>query len=51
MSAKIAYYQHIVDLYMNKSRTTAWDTRLENYRTWLHSPKTWHWPTHNGTFN
>ena len=50
MSARIAYYQHIIDLYMTKSRTVAWDQRLENYRRWLHSPKTWHWPSQNGTF-
>ena len=50
MGARIAYYQHIIDLYMTKSRTIAWDLRLENYRRWLNSPKTWHWPSQNGTF-
>ena len=51
MSARIAYYQHIVDLYMTRSRESAWDRRLENYRRWLSSPKTWNWPEQNGTFN
>lgn len=50
MSARIAYYQHIVDLYMSRSRTTAWDERLENYRRWLHDPKTFNWPKENGSF-
>ena len=50
MSARIAYYQHIVDIYMAKSRTIAWDQRLENYRRWLYSPKTWNWPVQNRTF-
>ena len=36
----IAYYQHMIDLYNSQARTPAWDKRLENYRRWLHTPKT-----------
>ena len=39
MSATIAYYQHMIDLYNAKSRTEAWDIRLEKYRKWIQEKK------------
>ena len=50
MSARIAYYQHIIDLYNSSAHTKAWDQRLESHRRWLHSPKTLSWPKLNKTF-
>ena len=50
MSATIAYYQHVIDLYHSRAHTEAWDQRLENHRQWLHSQKTFSWPKQNQTF-
>ena len=50
MSARIAYYQHIIDIYNSKSRTEPWDIRLEKYREWVHQKKDFNWPTSVGTF-
>ena len=50
MSATIAYYQHMIDLYNSTSRTVAWDDRLENYRRWYRLRKDFNWPTSIGTF-
>ena len=50
MSARIAYYQHIIDIYNSKSRTEAWDSRLEDYRRWYRQAKDFDWPTSVGTF-
>ncbi len=51
MSATIAYYQHMIDLYNSTSRTVAWDGRLENYRRWYRQRKDFSWPTAVGTFS
>ena len=50
MSATIAYYQHMIDLYNTKSRTEAWDIRLDKYRKWIQEKKDFNWPTSLGTF-
>ena len=50
MSATTAYYQHIIDLYNSRAVSESWDQRLENYRQWLHSQKTFSWPAQNRTF-
>ena len=50
MSATTAYYQHIIDLYNSRAHSESWDQRLENYRQWLHSQKTFSWPERTGTF-
>ena len=51
MSATIAYYKHMIDLYNSRSRTIAWDDRLENYRRWYRCKKDFSWPTAVGTFS
>ena len=48
MSARIAYYQHIIDLSMARSKAPLWSTKSEKYR--LHLPKTFYWPSYNTTF-
>jgi len=50
MSATIAYYQHMIDLYNAKTRTEAWDIRLEKYRKWIQEKKDFNWPTSVGAF-
>ena len=41
----------MIDLYYSKTRTRAWDNKLENYRKWARTPKNFNWPDENGTFN
>ena len=36
MAATTAYYQHIIDLHMARTRYKGWDTRLEDHRRSLH---------------
>ena len=50
MSATIAYYQHIIDIYNSRARTESWDIRLERYRKWIQEKKDLNWPTSVGTF-
>ena len=50
MSATAAYYQHMIDLYNFRAYSQSWDQRLESYRQWLHSRKTFSWPEQNQTF-
>ena len=46
-----AYYQHIIDLRNSRTRTEAWDIRLERYRKWIRQKRDYNWPTSIGTFS